>query len=148
MLPHIVSLLVILPLLAMLCWKDCTSRTLPNRLTFALALAGAVLRFVFDGVGGVADGLAGAIIGGLFLLIPFLLKSAGGGDLKMLFAAGIITGVRFCVAQLLFVSVSGLVLALVMLVTGRVKRRGAVPFGIAIAVGTLLTLVYRAYVEC
>ena len=50
-------------------------------------------------------------------------ESAGGGDVKMLFAAGIIVGFRFSFVELLFVSVSGLILGIVMLCFGLVASR-------------------------
>ena len=95
----------------------------------------------------------------------------------MLFAAGVITGFRFAFAELLFVSLSGLLVGVVMLCCGRVafarlrhylrivfdwrydRRKGAaelpsksdertrIPFGVAIAAGTVITLLYAYYLE-
>ena len=129
------------------------------------------------GFGGFVDGLAGGLICGLFLLIPYLTKGAGGGDLKMISAAGTFTGLRYCCAELLFISLTGLLLGLIMLICGRVKatrlkhwfrtifdwrydrREGAaslpdksdetlrIPFGVAIAAGTVITLIYAYFME-
>ena len=117
------------------------------------------------------DGLAAGLLCGLFLLLPFFLRAAGGGDVKMLFACGIIAGMRHSMALLLFTSFAGFALAVVMAVSGRVDlarlkhwgrclfdwrydRRagkaalppresecGRVPFGVAIAVGLATALV-------
>ena len=174
---HLVALCLFAPLLAYLCWKDCRQRVLPNAGTFAFALLAAVWRFVADGAGGVMDGILGGLACAGFLLIPFLLKAAGGGDVKMLFAVGVLTGLRFCVAELLFVSIAGLLLGLFMVLTRRVvvarlvhcvrsvfdfrydraagraalpsaaDERCRIPFGVAIALGTVVTLAYAWNLE-
>lgn len=154
------SLLVIValiaPVLCVLCVKDARHRTLPNGWTLALALECAVLRLAFGGVGGLLDGLLGGVICAAFILMPYLMKGAGGGDVKMMFGAGIAAGLRLCVAELLFVSVSGLLLGLGMLVAGKVafRRKGRkddeayrIPFGVAIAVGTELALLFAWALE-
>ena len=147
---------LIAPVLCALCVKDARHRTLPNCWTLALALECAVLRLAFGGVGGLLDGLLGGLVCSGFILIPYLMKGAGGGDVKMMFGAGIASGLRLCVAELLFVSVSGLVLGLAMLVAGKVafRRKGRkddeayrIPFGVAIAVGTELALLFAWTLE-
>lgn len=171
------TLCIIVPILAILCWNDWKYRRLPNMYTLSLAVLGIIWRFAFGGINGLVDGLLGGLVCGLFLLIPFLAKGAGGGDLKMIAAVGIFTGLRYCCAEMLFVSLVGLLLGLVMISFGWVKltrlghwfrvffdwrydrRKGAekiaskkdekerVPFGVAIALGTVITLVYIYYVE-
>ena len=173
----IYTLCITVPILAILCWTDCKYRRLPNIYTLSLAVIGLVWRFLFGGLGGLVDGILGGLVCALFLLIPFLMKGAGGGDLKMIAAAGIFTGLRYCWAEMLFVSLTGLVLGLGILAFGRVRssrlkhwartlfdwrydrKQGAenlpdksdekehVPFGVAIALGTVLALIYAYYVE-
>ncbi len=173
----ILTICIVTPLLVILCYKDCKYRLLPNTYTVSMAVLGLIWRFVFGGIPGFIDGLLGGLVCALFLLIPFLLKGAGGGDLKMIFAAGIFTGFRFCCAEMLFVSLAGLFLGLVMLIFGKVnaarlkhflrtifdwrydRKTGAeklpekkdektrVPFGVAIAIGTIVTLLYIYFTE-
>ena len=173
----IYTLCITAPILAILCWTDCKYRRLPNLYTLSLAVIGLVWRVLFGGVPGLVDGILGGLVCAFFLLIPFLLKGAGGGDLKMIAAAGIFTGWNYCVAEMLFVSLTGLFLGLGMLAFGRVKssrlnhwlrtlfdwrydrKQGAenlpdksdekerVPFGVAIALGTVFTLIYAFYLE-
>ena len=161
----LLSLCIAVPILAILCWSDCRCRRLPNSWTLGLAVVGLVWRLVSGGFSGIVDGVSGGLICGLFLLIPYLTKGAGGGDLKMIAAAGIFTGLRYCCAELLFVSLAGLLLGLIMLICGRVKSTrlkhwlGAaalpdksdetirIPFGVAIAAGTVVTLIYAYIME-
>ena len=173
----LLTICVITPVLAVLCWNDCRYRRLPNMLTLGLAVLGLIWRMVFGGPAGALDGLLGGLLCALFLLLPFLFGGAGGGDLKMMFAAGIFTGLRYSCAEMLFVSLTGLLLGLVMLIFGRVDparlkhwlrsifdwrydrkagaaklpaksdEKGRVPFGVAIAIGTIATLVYAYFLE-
>ena len=71
--------------------KDYRTRKLPNAATLGGA---AVMSAIALGVG--TDYFLASIITGclcaLFLLLPFFLRAAGAGDVKMLFASGIIAG--------------------------------------------------------
>lgn len=168
---------LIAPCLLALCWYDCRYRKLPNPMTMGLAVLCAIARLYMGGMEGLTDGALGGLVCGLFLFIPFLLKSAGGGDVKMMFATGVIVGFRYSFAEMLFVSIAGLVLAIVLLCLGKVaakrllhylriifdwrydrkkgaeglppkeSEKGRIPFGVAIAVGTLATLAYAYWLE-
>ncbi|MBO4345915.1 MAG: prepilin peptidase [Victivallales bacterium] len=173
----ILTICIITPLLAVLCWYDCKYRRLPNALTLGLILLSLIWRLCTGGWYGFVDGVLGGLVCGAFILIPFLMRGAGGGDLKMIFGTGIATGLHLSFAELLFVSLTGVVLGLGMLVFKRVDgrrlkhylrcvfdwrydrkagaeslpdrtdERGRVPFGVAIAIGTVITLCYAIYVE-
>ena len=56
------------------------------------------------------------------MLLPFLMRGAGGGDVKMLFAAGAIVGMRLVLALLWYASLAGLVLGIGMTVCGRLDN--------------------------
>ncbi len=122
---------------------------------------------------GFVDGLSAAGICILFLLIPFLVRAAGAGDLKMLAACGAFVGMKSVLLLLLCVSFAGFFVAVGMLVTRKVgaarlkhafrtlfdwrydRKAGRavlppkedegnrIPFGLAIALGTLATLVLQ-----
>jgi len=101
-----------------LSWKDCKTRTLPNTWTVGGALVALVFRAGFGGMPMLVDGFAAACIAGVFLLVPFLLHGAGGGDVKMLFAAGAVVGWSGLFELLWVTSLAGLVMAVVMLIAG------------------------------
>lgn len=122
---------------------------------------------------GLLTGLLAGALSGLFLFLPFLLRAAGGGDVKMLAATGVVVGLPNVAVHLFLVSVAGFILAMVlwcagMVDGGRLKhyfrlcfdwrydwREGAkmlparssekvrVPFGVAIAAGTWMTLLWE-----
>lgn len=158
--------------LAVLAYQDCRYRRLPNWLTLGGALFALAWRFGDGGVHALMAGVWGGLVCGLFLLLPFILHAAGGGDVKMLFAVGCAMGLRQSPAVILFTSLAGLLLMLVMLIWGHADSRqlkhyvrslfdwrydrkaGAaalppkstekcrVPFGVAIAVGTWIAMLF------
>jgi Flp pilus assembly protein protease CpaA len=157
-----------------LCANDLRRRRLPNVLTLGGAAAALAALWGAGGVAVMVDGLLAGLLCALFLLIPFFLRAAGGGDVKMLFACGIIAGMSHAMALLLFMSFAGFMLAVVMAAAGRVdlarlkhagrclfdwrydrragraalppreSERGRVPFGLAIAAGLVVALGWEA----
>ena len=75
-------LCAVTPCLLVLCWYDCKYRKLPNVMTIGLAALALLCRVFTGGMAGLYDGLIGGLVCGFFLFIPFLMKSAGGGDCR------------------------------------------------------------------
>ena len=125
------------------------------------------------GVPYLLNSLLGGIVAGALLLIPFLVRAAGAGDLKYLFAGGLLAGYPAVFPMLLLTSVFGLVLGIIMQITGRVdaarlkhffrcacdwrydraegrknlpdreSEKVRIPFGVAISAGIWTTLLLR-----
>lgn len=167
----VIKLILLTPWLIALCVGDIRFRKLPNKLTlggFAVAIA---MAFGFGGVPRVLDALMAAGCGFLFLFIPFLVRAAGAGDVKMITAAAAFLGLAQVPFFLLATSFAGLFVAVVMIclkqvTAARLKHafrslfdwrydrkagraalppkddeKARVPFGCAIAIGVLSTLV-------
>jgi len=162
------------PGLAYLCVSDVRRRTLPNAWTLGGLAVGLALAAGFGGAPGFLDSLAAAGCGVLFLILPFLLRAAGAGDVKMLAACAAFVGMRQVPFFLLAVSFAGLAVAIVMVLMRQVSaarlkhafrtlfdwrydrkagaaaipkrddERARVPFGVAIAIGTWATLIQEA----
>ena len=161
--------------LVVLGWYDCCYRRLPNYLTLGGAAVFLVMRLALGGTAPMLNGLLGGAVGAAFLLLPFLLRGAGAGDVKMFLAVGILTGYPRIFGIMLLASVFGLVLGIVMLIAGKVDasrlkhwfycctkinydRKAAaeklppkndegvrIPFGVAIAAGTWTQMVIYAW---
>ena len=163
--------LLLTPWLIALCVSDIRKRTLPNKLTLGGLVGGFALMAAFGGLPGFLDSVAAAGCGVLFLILPFLLRAAGAGDVKMLAACAAFVGMRQVPFFLMAVSFAGLFVALAMIAMRQVSaarlkhafrtlfdwrydrkagaaaipkrddERARVPFGCAIAIGTWATLV-------
>ena len=105
--------------LVVLGWYDCCYRRLPNYLTLGGAAVFLVIRLAFGGPGSMLNGLLGGAVGGAFLLLPFLMRGAGAGDVKMFFAVGLLAGYPVIFGIMLLTSVFGVLLGIVMLATGK-----------------------------
>ncbi len=102
-----------------LSWSDCRTRCLPNALTLGAAAVALAFRWACGGWESLLDGFAAGAAAGGFMLVPFLLRGAGGGDVKMLFASGAMVGWSRLLTLLWFTSLAGVVLSLVMLALGQ-----------------------------
>ena len=166
------------PWLFVLGKSDWKTRKLPNRYTLGGSAVILLCRFAAGGLHSLSNGLAGAFIAGALLLIPFLLRAAGAGDLKFLFAGGALVGYPAVFPMLFLASVFGLLLGIAMQLAGlvdtarlkhffrsafdwrydrkagrkdlpdRENEGGRVPFGVAIAAGIWVTLLLSLAGEC
>jgi prepilin peptidase CpaA len=153
---------------------DVRSRRIPNSLTFSALGAALVVRFAFQGWAGLGLALVGAIIAPLVLLIVHAGRGIGMGDLKLAAAVGAFFGPVAAVVAMLASAILGGVLAMALLMQrGQLlaeffslflvgvpflKRKLAtdspadaspqvttMPYGVAIAIGSLTTLAGYAW---
>ena len=87
----LIKLILATPWLIWLSVIDFRKRELPNSLTLGGAAVMAVIALAVN-VNYLLGSLLTAFLVSLFLLLPFFLRAAGAGDVKMLFAAGLIAG--------------------------------------------------------
>ena len=93
---------------------DTLRRKIPNRLTFTSALLGAACSVLALGITpGVLHSMQGWALGLGILLIPFLLGGMGGGDVKLLAAAGAWIGPGAVFNFFLYAALIGAVMGLV-----------------------------------
>ena len=143
-------------------------------LTLGGLLVALAMALGLGGMPALVDPLMAAGCAFLFLIIPFLLRAAGAGDVKMLAAAAAFLGLHTVPFFLLATSFAGLFVAIVMIFMRQVSaarlkhafrtlfdwrydrkagkaalppkddERARVPFGCAIAIGTWATLIMEA----
>ena len=140
-------------------------RRIPNFATLTALVLAIAASFIFRGWEGGRSSLIGAAVGGGVLLPFCLIGALGGGDFKLMAAVGAIVGWPMIFPALYFSSLAGGVMALLLLIWknqllsgltrvfklmfGRkdkserkgLKRDLTLPFGLAIAVGTLIAIV-------
>ena len=146
---------------------DARSRRIPNQLTLTAIVAGFAVRAVVGRWLGLESAVWGALLAGGIFFLFFVVGGMGGGDVKLMAAVGAWAGVKQVTPVLLAAALSGGVLAVIyMIADGTISRTlrnslvlvrhhltfglrphpqinvqnsgtTRVPFGIAIAAGTL-----------
>lgn len=87
--------------------------------------------------------LLGAVVLGGFFLAQYLLSKGvwiGGGDIRMGVLMGLILGLEQGLVALFLAYVVGAVVSIGLLLSGKVTRKTALPFGTFLALGTLVCL--------
>lgn len=166
----VIKAILLTPWLVALCVGDIRRRRLPNALTLGGLAVAFAMALGLGGMPALIDSLIAAGCAFLFLFIPFLMRAAGAGDVKMITAAGAFLGVAKIPLFLLATSFAGLFVAVVMVCMRQVSgarlkhafrtlfdwrydrkagkaalppkddERSRVPFGCAIAIGVWTVL--------
>jgi len=135
------------PIMAAAAWIDFRSYRIPNRITYPSMLGFVALHVLLSGVDGLWLGGAGLLLGGACMLPPFLLGVMGAGDVKLMAVSGAALGPQAVLTVLVLTALAGgvqaaLTLAAHMLRSGSLKNPPKVCYGVAIAIGTLLTALW------
>jgi prepilin peptidase CpaA len=154
---------------------DVRSARLPNRLTYTALVAALILRATLLGLSGLKNGAIGILIAGGLFYVLYVVGAMGGGDMKMMAAVGAWVGSTHIGTLLISIGLAGGVLAVVSIVFHKnliqtvrntvvlacyrftsglqphpemnVQAPGSkrVPFGLAIALGTLFCAANAAW---
>jgi prepilin peptidase CpaA len=147
--------------------SDLRSARIPNWLTYSGLLAALLLRFGVLGWSGFKSGVVGMLVAGVLFFLLFVVGAMGGGDVKLMVSVGAWAGSQQVLPVVLAAALAGGVLAILYMLFGQgirqtfwnvvdlvrfrltsglsphpwlnVREAGAlrVPFGVAIAMGTL-----------
>jgi leader peptidase (prepilin peptidase)/N-methyltransferase len=87
--------------------------------------------------------LLGAVVISLpMLLVALLTGGFGGGDIKLMAAAGLLLGWRSTLLAALIAAVTGAAYALIQMKRGKLDRKSFMPFGPFLAVGIMVALLF------
>jgi prepilin peptidase CpaA len=156
--------------------QDVRARRIPNLLTYGSLLAGLACRTVLERAHGLAQGAEGMLIGGGVFFLFFLVRGIGAGDVKLMAAVGAWVGAWPAVHVMVYTAFAGLAIAIFYMVfyrrigstllnTGELLRHHLtsglkahpelnlqdpaairMPYGLAIAVGTLFLFISTPHV--
>lgn len=119
--PPLAIALAILVLTAAVC--DIRARRIPNWLTVAGLIAGMMLQTGLHGWSGARAALFGFGLGLLVFLPPYLLRGTGGGDVKLMAAAGTMAGPVAIFSIFVLTAILGGLMALALVAwKGRLRR--------------------------
>ena len=139
--------------------SDYRTRKIPNVITLPSIILGFILNTVLSfyygfGWSGLLSSILGFAIGFGFFLIFYLIshgKGMGAGDVKLFGAIGALLGYKMTIYALFATAITGLVIAVILffpvfyalLRTANLSvltsyRNKPVPYGVAIAIGTIL----------
>jgi Flp pilus assembly protein protease CpaA len=159
--------IVAISVLALIAYSDVRSRRISNALSLSVAILG-LIRIVVAHEATAAQTLAAASIAFVLAFLLFWRGVIGGGDAKLIAATVLLVGWKEVPTFLLLMSVCGAVLALTTLLelqfrsgyrglSGRVRnsseagfanpgagRTDTVPYGVAIAVAGVVSLVFQS----
>jgi len=158
-------LLTLLVLLGVAAWRDVATRAIPNTVSLLIVLAGALSR-ILVGPLALALSAATAMLIFLLLMVAFSRGLLGGGDVKIMAALAVGLSPFDTWRFVLATAISGGLLAVVYIVLSRntrrlrgtkrtsllgriaqvefwrIRRRGPLPYGVAIAAGGAFVLLH------
>jgi prepilin peptidase CpaA len=146
---------------------DVRERKIYNKILLPALLLSLLWNIGTTGLQGLGSSLLGMTAGFLLLLIPYLMKGMGAGDVKLLAVIGAMKGINFVLMTAVYMAIIGGIIA-VLLVGWRLIRskqfitlfyrsslmkygmklslirshssKEAMPYGVAIAFGAIVTL--------
>ena len=169
----VTTLMLLVPLAAIITYYDVRYRRIPNKFVLATLVAGLTANAFLAGWRGIGASLAGCAIAFGLMLILHCFGALGAGDVKLFSAIGATIGVNLVLPTFLVVLITGGGIAiLTMLRAGTVRetmdrvgyifssllfswtvprlnlpedKRQTVPYGVAIMLGSLISLsIFRA----
>lgn len=107
--------ILVLALTAICLYTDLRWNKIYNKVVLPFAFTGVIVQLYCHGIRGLAEGMAGFTTGLLFLLIPFVVKQVGAGDVKLLATIGLIKGSQFTLMVFVGAAVAGGLMSCVLL---------------------------------
>lgn len=138
---RILFTLVLFGLLLGIAVTDSKTMCIPDRLTGLVALMGAAACFLYPEVGLVSRGVGVFVIAGPMLLVNAGIRDAfGGGDIKLMAAAGLLLGWQNILLSLMIGSIAGSVIHLALM---KIQGKDRVlAFGPYLAFGIFISMLY------
>jgi leader peptidase (prepilin peptidase)/N-methyltransferase len=130
---------VLISLLVIITVSDLAYQLIPDRILLFFGILLVILRFFIPPSGAWWELLLGAIVGfALLLSIAIVSKGGmGGGDIKLFAVLGFILGWKGILLAFFLSTIYGTIMGLIGMIAGKVQRGKPMPFGPAIALGTL-----------
>lgn len=122
---------------------DIDTMTIPDSLWISVAVLGVGFCFLQPEIG-----LVARLIGIVVVSVPMLLLSLaqngafGGGDIKLMAAAGLLLGYQNTLLAMFFACVAGGIFGIFLLCTKRAERKSAMSFGPFLSIGIMIAALF------
>ncbi len=146
---ELLKYVILTPMLISVFITDLKTQTIPNRLILTIFEVGLIFVFAqgIQNLNIAKDMLLGMLVGGgVFLLITIIggliagKEAMGFGDVKLMAALGLYLGAVNIALISVISFVVGALVSIVLLIIGKSKKDGYVPFGPFIAIATFITI--------
>jgi prepilin peptidase CpaA len=114
-------------------WNDYRRHRVPNWLNAAVLGTGLATQSLFSGWTGLQHAFVGVLVGFAPLMLLWLMKAMGAGDVKFMAAVGAWLGPRLTLSALVFGGLAGGVMALGMIALQRNWRQATANMGMLLA---------------
>ena len=113
---HFILLIIFL---AAVFYFDAFKKIIPNWLNVSGAAVGIIYHSITHGLEGFMQSFGGGLICGLILLVLYIFKAIGAGDVKLFFAIGCLTGILFGLYSLMYSVICAGIIGLIYLLFTR-----------------------------
>jgi len=134
---------VLVSVMVLIAFIDFKTMLIPNWCVLVILVAGIIFGF-FNGDVSWLERLIGFFVaGGILLLLALLSRGGlGGGDIKLMAAAGVYLGWKLVLWALLCASITGGIVGVIILASGKAGLKTAIPFGPMLVFGILITVIF------
>ena len=150
----LLSFAVLIVVLTATAYTEITAKRIPNAMTVPALLLGLVFGLLPAGLP-IGSAVVGFLLGFCTFFVVYMFGGMGGGDVKLMGVVGILLGYPLIIPVLIYTGFIGAVMAIVMMIWKRPDKAETdgeegddaepepmtIPYGVAIALGTILTLI-------
>ena len=139
------TLAALVPALVYACWNDYRFRLIPNWLTAAVAVTGLAAQTLWLGLPGLQCSALGILVGFSVLILFWLVRAMGAGDVKLMAAVGAWVGPQLILFAILTGVLVGGVLALGIIVYQRRWSQTTANVGVMLTKMSSLRMAFSDY---
>lgn len=133
-----ISTLIILTLfIGIAFFFDIIKQIIPNKLIVIFLPIGFLNSFVVGEVGGLVNSVLAMLLAGGLMMIAYLMKGLGAGDVKLMAVIGIISGIEYTLYCMFYSVIIGGVLAILIMFVTRTPLKNLIEAGHALLIAMM-----------
>ena len=139
----LVKYLIFFSALIVITFIDLEHQIIPNKLTFLILIWGIIWQIFYSELFWY-QALGGAFLGGGLLLLVAIISGGGmgGGDIKLMFAAGLILGIPATALALFLSFLVGSIIGVALILFKMKDRKDPIPFGPFLSLGIFIAALW------